>query len=66
VLAELDGEAVERAGLQAGQEALDDEAGAQVEAGDLADDLGLQVLLGLLMRVIVADGRAGEGSRPHP
>ena len=46
MLAELDGEAVERAGVQAGQEALDDELGAQVEPGDLADDLGPQVFLG--------------------
>ena len=47
MLGELDGEALERAGVQAGQEALDDELGAQVEPGDLADDLGPQVLLGV-------------------
>src|SRR5205807_296902 len=45
VLAELDGEAVERAGVQARQEALDDELGAQVEPGHLADDFGPQVFL---------------------
>ncbi len=44
VLAELDGEALEWAGVQAGQEALDDELGAQVKTGDLADDLGLEIL----------------------
>ena len=46
VLGELDREAVERAGVQAGDEALDDELRPQVEPRDLADHLGLQILLG--------------------
>ncbi len=43
MLAELDREAVKRAGVQALQEALDDELRAQVEPRDLADHLGLQI-----------------------
>ena len=40
MLAELDGEAVERAGVQAVQEAPDDELRAQVQSLDLVDHLG--------------------------
>ena len=46
VLGKLDREPLERAGVQPGDEALDDELGAQVEPGDLADHLGLQVFFG--------------------
>ena len=46
VLRELDREALERAGVQTRDEPLDDELGAEVEPGHLADDLGLQVLFG--------------------
>ena len=45
MLAELDRKAVKRAGVQALQEALDDELGAQIEPGNLPDHLGLQILL---------------------
>src|SRR5713101_2749058 len=38
MLAELDGEAVKRAGMQAGQEAFDNKLGAQVEPGNLANN----------------------------
>src|SRR6202022_3870530 len=44
VLGELDAEAVERASVQAGQETLDDELGAQVEPGHLVDDFRSEVL----------------------
>jgi hypothetical protein len=46
MLAELDGKAVEGAGVQAGEEALDDEFGAQIEPGHLANDFGPQIFLG--------------------
>ena len=46
VFGELDAEALKRAGVQAGQKAFDDEAGAQVEPRHLADDVGSQILLG--------------------
>src|SRR5262249_10901630 len=45
VLAELDREAMERAGVEAGQEPLDDELGAQIKTGHLADDFGAKVFL---------------------
>ena len=43
VLAELDGEAVKRAGVQALQKAADDELCAQIEPRDLANDFRLQI-----------------------
>src|SRR5262249_14224743 len=46
VLGELDRKAVERAGMQAGQEPFDDELGAQVEPCHLANDFRPQVFLG--------------------
>ena len=46
MLAELDREAVEGAGVQAVQEPLHDELRAEIQPLDLADDFGLQVLLG--------------------
>src|SRR5262249_53737341 len=46
VLGELDREPLERAGMQPAQKPLDDELGAQVEPGDLADHFGAEVLLG--------------------
>ena len=46
MLGKLDREPLERAGVQARDEALDDELGAQVEPRNLADHLGLEVLLG--------------------
>ena len=46
VLGELDRETLERAGVQPGDEALDDELGAQIQPRDLADHLGLQVFFG--------------------
>ena len=54
VLGELDGEALKRAGVQAGEEALDDELGPQIEPGDLADDFGPQVFLGGSHAAIIA------------
>jgi hypothetical protein len=63
VLAELDGEAVERAGVEALEEALHDELGAQVEPRDLADDLGLQILLN---GGHGAEMGSGEPGRPRP
>ncbi len=74
VLGELDREALERAGVQPRDEPLDDELGPEVEPGDLADHLGLQVLLGgagqrgTTFRVREprrggSPGRAGAGSR---
>ena len=52
MLAELDRKAVKRAGVQALQEALDDELRAQIEPRDLADDFGLEVFF---------DGGHGRG-----
>src|SRR5262249_16610841 len=46
MLAELDREAVKRAGVQSGQEAFDDELGAEVESADLANHFRSQVSLG--------------------
>src|SRR5208337_3674384 len=46
VLGELHREALERAGMQPRDKALDDELGAQVQPRHLADDLGLQILFG--------------------
>ena len=46
VLAEFDREALKGAGVQAREEALDDELRAQVEPSHLADDLGPEILLG--------------------
>ncbi len=43
---ELDAEALKGTGVQAGEEALDDELGPQIEPGDLTDNLGLQIFLG--------------------
>ena len=45
MLAELDGEAVKRTGVQAGQEAFDDKLGAQVEPGYLANDFRSKIFL---------------------
>ena len=45
VFAELDGKAVERAGVQSVEESLDDELRTEIEPLDLADDLRLQVFL---------------------
>ena len=45
MLAELDRKAVERAGVQALQKALDDELRAQIEPRNLANDFRLQILL---------------------
>ena len=50
---------MERAGVQAGEEPLDDELGAQVEPGDLADDFGPQVLFGG-HEVMLAIGEVGQ------
>jgi hypothetical protein len=61
VLAELDREAVERAGVQALEKALNDEFGAKVEAGDLADDVGAEVLFGAGHGVSI---RVGSLQRP--
>src|SRR5271163_4583778 len=46
MLGKFDGKTLERAGVQTGDETLDDELGAKVEPGDLANHLGLQVFLG--------------------
>ena len=46
VLAELDGQALERRGVQALEKTFDDELGAQIEPADLADDFGAQVFFG--------------------
>ena len=46
VLGEFHGKAVEGTGVQAGEEALDDELGAQVEPRHLADDFRTQVFFG--------------------
>jgi hypothetical protein len=46
MLAELDGKTVERTGVQALEEAFDDELGAQVEPGNLADYVWLEVFFG--------------------
>ena len=46
MLAELDGEAVEGAGVQAVQKPPDDELRAEIQPLDLADDFGLQVVFG--------------------
>jgi hypothetical protein len=40
MLAELDGETMKRAGVQAGQKAFNDKLGAQVEPRNLANDFG--------------------------
>ena len=55
MLAELDREAVERAGVQALQEALHDELRTQIEPADLADHFGLQIFFG--------SGHAGQRTR---
>src|SRR5215469_13949706 len=60
MLAELDREAVKRAGVQSGQEAFDDELGAEVESADLADDFRSQVLLGGSHAAIVMAKRTGR------
>jgi len=46
VLAELDAEPLKRAGMQPGQEPLDDKSSPQIESRDAADHLGFQVLFG--------------------
>src|SRR5436305_13954764 len=46
MFAELHREAMKRAGVQPGKEALDNELGAKVEPCDLADDLGTKIFLG--------------------
>src|SRR5690606_4991795 len=59
MLAELDAEAVKRAGVQAAQESLDDESRPQVEPADGADDFGSEVLLSGAHR---ADDNWGESN----
>jgi hypothetical protein len=45
VLGELDREAVEGAAMHAGDVALDDQAGAQLQALQLGERFGLEILL---------------------
>ncbi len=45
MFAEFHGKAVERAGVQALQEAFDDELRSQIEPGNLPNYFGLQILL---------------------
>ena len=54
MLGEFDAEALEGAGMQAGEETFDDEFRPQVEASDLANDARLQILLGVAHADIIA------------
>ncbi len=63
MLGELDAEALEGAGVQAGQEPLDDELGAQVETGDLPDHFRLQIFLGVAHADIIAGASCPRSSK---